>query len=132
MPPKSNAIRERIKEFHSDCANADPVKIQATVKKALNDRNCLMVKHAAERCEERLIYDLEADLLKAYQRFLKNPVKNDPNCTAKGAIVRAWLHWTVRRSIFSLPDYITISVNRYGGDPRTPPSICGLTVPWVW
>lgn len=89
MPPKSNAIRERIKEFHLDCTHADSVKVQATVKKALNDRNCLMVKHAAERCEERLIYDLEADLLKAYQRFLKNPVKNDPNCTAKGAIVRA-------------------------------------------
>jgi hypothetical protein len=89
MPHKPNAIKERIKEFHLACTHADPVKVQATVKKALKDRNCLMVKQAAERCEERLIYDLEADLLKAYQRFLKNPVKNDPNCTAKCAIARA-------------------------------------------
>ena len=89
MPHNTNAIKERIRAFHLECTNTDPVTVQATVKKALKERNCLMVKQAAELCEERLIYDLEADLLKAYQRFLRKPVKNDPNCTAKGAIARA-------------------------------------------
>jgi hypothetical protein len=88
MPYKRNMIKERIKEFQLKCSNSDPAKVQATITEALNDRHCLMVKEAAEFCEERLIYDLEADLLKAYQRFLNNPVKNDPNCTAKEAIVR--------------------------------------------
>jgi hypothetical protein len=88
MPPKRNTIKARIKDFRSKCASADPVEIQATVVEALKDRHCLMVKAAAEFCEECLLYDLEADLRKAYQRFLRKPVKNDPNCTAKEAIVR--------------------------------------------
>jgi hypothetical protein len=88
MPPKQKMIKERIRELHLKCSNSDPVEVQATVLEALNDRHCLIVKEAAELCEERLIYDLEADLLEAYRRFLKKPVKNDPNCTAKEAIAR--------------------------------------------
>jgi hypothetical protein len=89
MTRKRNTIKDRIKEFQLKCTGPDPVKVTATVQNALGDRHCLLVKQAAELCEERLIFDLEADLLKAYQRFLKNPVKKDPNCTAKEAIVRA-------------------------------------------
>lgn len=89
MPQNRNAIKERIKEFQIKFADPDPVAVQATVQKALNDPHCLVVKQAAELCEERLIYELEAELLQAYQRFLKNPVKTDPNCTAKEAIARA-------------------------------------------
>jgi hypothetical protein len=88
MAPKRDRIKERIKQLHLKCSSSDPVEVQAAVIEALNDRHCLVVKEAAEFCEERLIYDVEASLLKAYQRFLKNPVKNDPNCTAKEAIVR--------------------------------------------
>jgi hypothetical protein len=88
MPPKQKMIKERIRELHLKCSNSDPVEVKATVLEALNDRHCLIVKEAAELCEERLIYDLEADLLEAYRRFLKKPVKNDPNCTAKEAIAR--------------------------------------------
>ena len=89
MPQKRNAIKERIKEFQIKFADPDPVAVQATVQKAPNDPHCLVVKQAAELCEERLIYELEAELLQAYQRFLKNPVKKDPNCIAKEAIARA-------------------------------------------
>jgi hypothetical protein len=88
MPLKRNRIKERLKELELDYSNSDPVEVQAMVIEALNHRHCLIVKKAAELCEERLIYNLEADLLKAYQRFLNNPVKNDPSCTAKEAIVR--------------------------------------------
>ncbi len=88
MPRKRKTIEERIEDFHSECSNSDPAAVQATVKKALADRHFLLVKHAADLCEEHLFYDLEQDLIDAYQRFLKNPVKNDPNCMAKEAIAR--------------------------------------------
>lgn len=44
---------------------------------------------AAELAGDRLIYALEPDLIAAYRRFLKDPAKRDPGCTAKGAIARA-------------------------------------------
>jgi HEAT repeat protein len=88
MAHKRNAIKERIKEFHSECADSDNKEVLSTVKKALKDRHCMLAKQAAEVCEERLLYDLEVDLIKAFQRFLKNPIKSDPNCLAKGAIAR--------------------------------------------
>jgi len=88
MSPKRTAVRDRLKDFQSKWANSDPVLIQKSVQEALSDRHYLIVKHAALRCEEHLLYDLEADLLAAYRRMLKNPVKSDPHCTAKGAIAR--------------------------------------------
>jgi hypothetical protein len=88
MPRQRNTIKERLKEFHFKCTNPDSDEVQATVRKALKDRHCLLIKQAAVICEERLFYDLEAGLLKAYQRFLKKPIKTDPNCIAKGAIAR--------------------------------------------
>jgi HEAT repeat protein len=38
---------------------------------------------------EQLLYDLEAELLAAYRRFLGEPLKRDPNCIAKSAIAQA-------------------------------------------
>jgi HEAT repeat protein len=89
MPPKRGTVKERIKKFHSQCTATSPEAVQDAVRQALNDRHCLLVKQAAELCEERLLYPLEGELLTAYRRFLKKPLKNDPHCTAKGAIARA-------------------------------------------
>ena len=89
MPPKRNAVQGRIQAFQSALAEVDADAAQTAIRKALKDRHCLLVKQAAEVCEERLSFDLEADLLAAYRRFLKNPIKSDPHCMAKGAIVRA-------------------------------------------
>jgi hypothetical protein len=132
MPNKNNAIKERIKAFHLELAKADPEKIQATVGKALKDRNCLMVKHAAELCEERLIYDLETDLVKAYQRFLKNPVRIDPNCTAKGAIARALVALDSQEVEFFIAGLTYQQHEPVWGDPKTRPLICASVVPWGW
>ncbi len=89
MSRAGNAAKNRLQELKSKCVDSDPVRIQQAVQEALCDRHYLIVRLAAELCEEHLLYDLEAGLLAAYQRFLKNPVKNDPHCTAKGAIARA-------------------------------------------
>jgi len=89
MSRQRTAVRDRLKDFQSKWASSDQVLIQRSVQEALSDRHYLIVKHAALLCGEHLLYDLEADLLAAYRRFLENPVKSDPHCTAKGAIARA-------------------------------------------
>ncbi|MCG8550314.1 MAG: HEAT repeat domain-containing protein [Desulfobacterales bacterium] len=89
MPPKKDPVQDRIKAFNSTCEHSDPETVKQLVKQLLGDRHCLPVARAAEVSSRRCFYDMEDDLLKAYRRFLKNPVKNDPNCIAKGAIARA-------------------------------------------
>jgi hypothetical protein len=44
-----------------------------------------MVAKAAELAGDRLIDALKSDLIAAYRRFLEDPAKRDPGCTAKGA-----------------------------------------------
>lgn len=89
MPGKHTDIRERLDRFRRLCQESDAADVQAETRNALNDRHYLLVARGAEVCGERLLYDLERELIKAYGRFLRNPVKKDPNCAAKGAIVRA-------------------------------------------
>jgi HEAT repeat protein len=61
----------------------------AVLLKALNDKHFLVVARAATLAGERLLHELSGDLLYAYARFLKEPIKRDPGCKAKQAIARA-------------------------------------------
>lgn len=61
----------------------------AVLLKALNERHFLVVARAATLAGERLLHELSGDLVYAYARFLKDPVKRDPGCKAKQAIARA-------------------------------------------
>jgi hypothetical protein len=56
---------------------------------ALRARHYRVVAKAARLAEEGLSYELVPALLEAYPRFLDKPVKSDPNCLAKKAVVRA-------------------------------------------
>ena len=89
MPPRKDPVQDRLRDFNLNCDNGVPEEILPIVQKGLRDRHCLLVARAAEVCAHHCLYDCEEDLIKAYQRFVKNPVKNDPNCIAKSAIVRA-------------------------------------------
>ena len=82
-------IRERIEAFRALCDRAAPDGMLAAVREALADRHYLLASKAAELVGDRLLYDLEPDLIAAYRRFMHEPVKRDPGCTAKGAIARA-------------------------------------------
>jgi hypothetical protein len=86
---KKTDVRDRIEAFRRACEGDEADAALAAARRALSDRHYLMVARAAELCGERLLYDLEPGLVAAYRRFLDNPVKRDPGCTAKGAIVRA-------------------------------------------
>ena len=61
----------------------------AKLAEALRARHYRVVAKAARLTEEGLSYELVPVLLAAYPRFLDKPLKADPNCLAKKAIVRA-------------------------------------------
>ncbi len=61
----------------------------AALRKALVHRNNFIVAKAADLVREFRMADLTGELLQAFDRFLENPVKNDPQCWAKNALSRA-------------------------------------------
>lgn len=87
MAPKS--VEEKLESLRSLDLGKDPARDRQVIEAALNDRHCRVVAKAAELAAERLSYELEPVLLKAYQPFLQDPVKRDPNCIAKRALARA-------------------------------------------
>jgi HEAT repeat protein len=59
------------------------------LRKALRDRNNFVCSKAAAVAGDLLLRETIPDLLSAFERFLKDPVKTDPKCWAKNAIVKA-------------------------------------------
>lgn len=59
------------------------------LRKALKDRNNYFVSKAAALTGDLRLHALEPDLLAAFDRFLVNAVKSDPQCWAKNAIAKA-------------------------------------------
>lgn len=82
-------VGARIEQYRRLCDAEDQTAVTEASRKALADRHYLLVTRAAEFIGERLLYNLEAELIGAFGRFLDNPAKKDPGCTAKGAIARA-------------------------------------------
>ena len=59
------------------------------LRKALKDRNNFVCSKAAKVAGDLLLRDAIPDLLDAFDRFLKDAGKADPQCWAKNAIVKA-------------------------------------------
>lgn len=59
------------------------------LRRALKDRSNYAVAKAAAITAARRFEELVPDLLAAFDRFMTNPVKSDPQCWAKNAIARA-------------------------------------------
>ena len=59
------------------------------LRKALKDRGNYVVAKAAAIAGERQFHSLKPDLLAAFDRFMKDPAKSDPQCWAKNAIAKA-------------------------------------------
>ena len=62
------------------------------IRKALRDRGNYLVSKAASLAAELNLSALIPDLLAAFDRFLLDPVKSDPQCWAKNAIAKALKH----------------------------------------
>jgi HEAT repeat protein len=63
--------------------------IDGALRKALKDRSNLIVAEAAKIAASHHRSGLIADLLTAFDRLFENPVKTDPKCWGKTAIVKS-------------------------------------------
>jgi HEAT repeat protein len=63
-------------------------QVSDPIRKALRDRNNLVCAKAAKAAGDLLLADAIPELVEAFDRFLSAP-KNDPQCRAKIAIVKA-------------------------------------------
>jgi HEAT repeat protein len=77
------------KAYEEKLAALETLATPVELGKALADRNNYYVSKAAARVASLGLRDLIPDLVAAFDRFLVNPVKSDPQCWAKNAIVAA-------------------------------------------
>jgi HEAT repeat protein len=82
-----DAVAEKVAEI--ELLRSSPADAVAALRKALKERNNFVCSKAAALADDLLLRDLIPDLLAAFERFLKEPVKTDPKCWAKNAIVKA-------------------------------------------
>lgn len=88
MPAQNKSVETKLAALGELDLSSDVAAAQAALRAALAERHYRVVAKAAELAGERLFYDLQVPLRDAYARFLRDPVKTDPNCIAKRAIVR--------------------------------------------
>lgn len=69
--------------------NVGAASAEAPLRKALGDRSGYYVAKAAALAEHFGLRSLTPDLLAAFDRFFDDPVKSDPQCWAKSAIISA-------------------------------------------
>jgi HEAT repeat protein len=83
------------RKFEEQVAALDVLRQQSEsariepLRKALAHQNNFIVAKAADLVRELALAELLPDLLTAFDRFLENPEKSDPQCWAKNAIGRA-------------------------------------------
>jgi hypothetical protein len=88
QPRSDNATIER-QLADLDTLPADRAARSKPLADALAHGHYRVAAKAARLAGDALLYDLVPALLAAYRRFLDKPIKSDPNCYAKKAIVRA-------------------------------------------
>jgi HEAT repeat protein len=76
-------------EALEELRSAPPAAAAAQLRKTLSDRNNWLVSKAAALAASLNLTELLPDLLAAFDRFLVDPVKSDPQCWAKTAIAKA-------------------------------------------
>ena len=77
------------KAFEQKLAALETLQSAAEFRKALGDRNNYYVSKAAAMVAARSLAELIPDLLAAFDRFMIDPVKTDPQCWAKNAIAKS-------------------------------------------
>ncbi len=86
---RSRPEESRLEALNVALAAADRAGSLEAVRQALGDRHARVACRAATLAEERSLHELIPELHQAYARFLEQPVKRDPHCLAKQAVVRA-------------------------------------------
>jgi hypothetical protein len=73
--------------------DADPASTIDAIRKALGHRNNFIVAKAAKLAAAHHHRDLTSELVAAFDRFLRDAVKSDPQCWAKNALIEALSHF---------------------------------------
>ena len=88
MPPRLT-VDDKLAALEAAGGSAAADALSAALATALADRSYRVVALAAHLAAEKLVYAAVPWLIRAYTGLLDKPVKRDPNCLAKKAIVRA-------------------------------------------
>jgi HEAT repeat protein len=83
------AFEEKIAAVDALRLASDPREVVTPLRKALSERNNYLVSKAAAITALHALDELIPELLSAFDRFLVDAVKSDPQCWAKNAIVKA-------------------------------------------
>jgi hypothetical protein len=82
-------LEERIGQIRSLRTSVPAAGVDVILRKALADRSGLVVAEAARTTADLRLAQLIPDLLTAFDKLFSDPVKNDPKCWGKTAIVKA-------------------------------------------
>jgi HEAT repeat protein len=82
-------LEERLAALHALRANPTTDAAIAALHQALADKSNHLVAEAARIVGESEIAQLESDLVRAFERFMIDPLKTDKGCRAKAAIAEA-------------------------------------------
>lgn len=86
---RGNASFDRKLEEIETLRSASDETAREQLRRVLKDHSNYFVAKAAKVVAERQFEPLVPDLLAAFDRFIKDPVKTDPQCWAKNAITKA-------------------------------------------
>jgi HEAT repeat protein len=84
-----HGFEEKVRAVEALRTSSDAASRAGAVRKVLRDRSNYLVSKAAAVAGDLRLIDLIPDLIAAFDRFLRDPVKTDPKCWAKNAIAKA-------------------------------------------
>jgi hypothetical protein len=85
---RSKKLEDRIEQLR-DLRTATSADAETALRKALTDRSNLVIAQAAKTAGELRLSQLIPQLLTAFDRLFEEPVKTDPKCWGKTAIVKS-------------------------------------------
>ena len=83
-----DALERKLEALHA-LRDGSGATAEGPLRKALADRNGFYVSKAAALVDRFALRPLIPDLLAAFDRFLEDPIKSDPQCWAKNALIAA-------------------------------------------
>jgi hypothetical protein len=96
------------------------------LRKALNDRSNYFVSKAAALVAELGTQELIPDLARAFDRFMIDPIKSDPQCWAKNAIAKALKDLGYSEAVLFLRGIKHVQLEPvWGGTEDTAPTLRG-------
>src|SRR5262245_26147515 len=85
----SRKLEDRLEQLRQLRSQGPSESVDGLLRKALNDRSNLIVAEAAKIVAEQHRSPLIPELLSSFARLFEDPVKTDPKCWGKSAIVKA-------------------------------------------